>query len=70
MEATPLHLAACCLQPHVVRWLLENGADPSTKADGQTAADIIETVDLFASARLQRPEDLAAVKALLEASAD
>ena len=64
-EATCLHLAACCLQVEVVRFLLENGADPEVVANGCKAIDIVDTIDLMAAAREQRPDDVVEVKKLL-----
>ena len=64
-EATPLHLAACCLQPTLVAWLLEQNADKTLVAQGQTALQMIDSFDLFAPARAQRPDDRLAVLALL-----
>jgi Ankyrin repeat len=64
-DATCLHLAACAIQPILVRWLLDNGADRELKAGGRTASEMVHAFDLFARARLERPEDVEAVEALL-----
>jgi hypothetical protein len=68
-EATCLHLAACCLQVAVVRFLLENGADSEAVANGSKPIDIVDTIDLMAAARKQRPDDVVEVKKLLRARA-
>ncbi len=67
-EATPLHLAAACLQPEVVEFLLKNGANPNVRAGGRRPTDVVDSIDLFAPARAQRPQDLVKVKALLQAA--
>ncbi len=67
-DATPLHLAACCIQPSLVAWLLENGADPNLKAHDKTAFEMIDLFELFAPARLTRPDDRLAVIKLLTPS--
>ena len=64
-DATCLHLAACCLQVDMVRFLLSNGANPAAVANGRKAVDCVDTIDLFAAACAQRPGDVAKVKALL-----
>ena len=64
-EATPLHLAACCLRPSLVAWLLEKGADATLKANDKTALEMVDAFELFAPARLTRPEDRLAVIKLL-----
>ena len=64
-EATPLHLAACCLRPSLVAWLLEKGADRNLKAQDKTALQMVDAFELFAPARLQRPDDRLAVINLL-----
>ena len=65
-EATPLHLAACCLRPALVGWLLEQGADVSLTAQGRDALQMVDAFDLFAPARAQRPSDRLDVLVLLQ----
>ena len=64
-ESTPLHLAAACLRPDMVTFLLDNGADRNAKANGRLPLDVTEGIDLFASARVERPADMENVKQLL-----
>ncbi len=64
-DATPLHLAVCCLRPSLVAWLLDKGADPNLKAQDKTALQMVDAFELFAPARMQRPEDRLAVIELL-----
>jgi hypothetical protein len=64
-EATCLHLAVCCVQPDLVAWLLAHGADPHLTAGGHSTLAMLDAFDLFAPARLQRPADVAKVRAML-----
>ena len=68
-EATCLHLAVCCVQPALCEWLLAHGADPGLSAGGHSTLAMLEAFDLFEPARVQRPADVAAVRATLEAAA-
>lgn len=68
-EATCLHLAVCCVQPDLVAWLLAHGADASLTAGGHSTLAMLEAFDLFAPARLQRPTDVSAVRAILQPEA-
>ena len=64
-DATALHVAVCCLQPEIVKFLLAAGADASRSAGGYSTVQMIDAFDLFASAREQRPQDAQAVRRLL-----
>ena len=53
-------------------FLLENGANPKASAGGRLPVDglpvdVIDSIDLFAPARAQRPDDMARVKEQLSA---
>ena len=68
-EATCLHLAVCCVQPALCEWLLAHGADAGLSAGGHSTLAMLEAFDLFEPARVQRPADVAAVRAILETAA-
>lgn len=65
-EATPLHLAVCCIQYEVASMLILHGADRSLKASGLTAFDMIEKYELFEPARVTNPTELERLKLLLQ----
>lgn len=64
-EATVLHLAACCIQPDVVEYLLARGADRNIEVAGLKPVDVAIKYELFEPARIQRPQDVERVIQLL-----
>lgn len=67
-ESTLLHLACCCIQYEMVKFLLDLGADPTVTAQGLRPIDVVDKYDLFESARLLRASDVVKIKNLLDSS--
>ncbi len=66
-EATSLHVAVCCVQPAMVQWLLDHGADPTVSGGGKTTLEMLTCYDLFEAARVSRPGDVVAIRDMLKA---
>ena len=67
-QATMLHLACCCIQPAMVEWLLENGADMDVELFGLATVDLIDAFGLFSSTRALKPQEAQQIRDMLAAA--
>ncbi len=64
-ECTLLHLAVCCVQVEVVKFLIDHGADPYSLASDLTPLQVIDKYDLFLPARMEKAKELQDIKQIL-----